>query len=215
MVALACVALVGLMFKMKALAAFIGVVAMLATPFAWAASTLDAQYRGSALDATAGPVEVGLAGGGKSPLAQEAKQISTYLVTQDGQLNPINRAVLAYVNTTQGSDMKYVFATDDWLTAQPYVAGARVLPMGGFSGQVAYPTLAQVQTLVRDGRLKYFLLDAPGTFNLGFLFGTVGGGPTLRAVDAWVRTSCVAIPSTAYGVPTADAAQVLYRCSAA
>ena len=217
LVVLACVALVGLVFKKKAVAAVVGVVAMLATPFAWAASTLDSQYRGTALDATAGPVEVGLTGGGKSQLAQEAKQITAYLVTEDGQLNPINRAVLGYVNATQGSDMKYVFATDDWLTAQPYIAGAgaHVLPMGGFSGQVTYPTLAQVQTLVRDGRLKYFLLDAPGSFNLGFLFGTVGGGTTLRAVDAWVRASCVAIASTAYGVPKADATQVLYRCPAA
>jgi 4-amino-4-deoxy-L-arabinose transferase-like glycosyltransferase len=214
-VALACVALVGLMLKKKAVAATIGVVAMLATPFAWAASTLDSQYRGTALDATAGPVEAGLTGGGKSQFAQQAKEVATELVTKDGQLNPIDDAVLAYVDATQrASSMKYVFATDDWLAAQPYIngAGAHVLPMGGFSGQVPDPTAAQVQALVRGGRLKYFLLDAPDTFNLGFLFGTVGGGPTLRAVDAWVRKSCVAIPSTAYGVPAAYAEQVLYRC---
>ena len=189
---------------------------MLATPFAWAASTLDSQYRGTALDATAGPAEIGLTGGGKGVVAQQAKELATYLVTKDGQLNLLNTAVLDHVNANQSPDVKYVFATDDWLAAQPYIdgAGAHVLPMGGFSGEAPYPTLAQVQQLVRSGQLNYFLLDAPGTFSASFFFGAAGGGPTLRSVDAWVRATCTAIPSTAYGVPAADAAQNLYSCSA-
>ena len=202
--------------RMKATAAAIGVLAMLATPFVWAASTLNSQYRGTALDATAGPVEVGLTGGGKSVVAQQAKQLANYLVTKDGQLNLVNEAVLDYVDATESPDVKYVFATDDWLSAQPYIdgAGAHVLPMGGFSGQAPDPTLARVQQLVRDGQLKYFLLDSPDTFSASFFFGAAGGGPTLRGVDAWVRATCAAVPSTIYHVPAADAAQILYRCSA-
>jgi 4-amino-4-deoxy-L-arabinose transferase-like glycosyltransferase len=221
---LACVALIGLAVartkgtrtRLRPAAAVVGVLAMLATPFAWAASTLDPQYRGTALDATAGPVEVGLTGGGRSALAQQAKQLTNYLVTKDAQLNPINQAVLGYVDATQSPDVKYAFATDDWLTAQPYVdgAGAHVLPMGGFSGQAGYPTLDQVQQLVRGGQLKYFLLDDPGTFSESFLFGAVGGGPALRGVDAWVRANCAVVPPTTYRVPMADAAQTLFSCSA-
>jgi hypothetical protein len=189
---------------------------MLATPFAWAASTLDSQYRGTALDATAGPAEVGLTGGGKGELAQQARQLANYLVTKDAQLNTINSDLLGYVDASQSPDVKYVFATDDWLAAQPYVdgAGAHVLPMGGFSGQAGYPTLAQVQELVRGGQLKYFLLDDPGTFSESFLFGAGGGGPVLHSVDAWVRANCDPIPSSTYRVPMADVAQTLFSCSA-
>jgi 4-amino-4-deoxy-L-arabinose transferase-like glycosyltransferase len=223
-IVLACLALIGLAFarfqgtraRLPLVAAGIGVLAMLATPFAWAVSTLDAQYRGTAIDATAGPVAVGLTGGGNGAFAQQAKQFGDYLVTKDAQLNPVNEAVLGYVDATQSPDVKYAFATDDWLTAQPYVdgVGARVLPMGGFSGQAAYPTLAQVRQLVRSGQLKYFLLDEPGAFSISLLFGAAGGGPVLHGVDAWVRANCAAVPSTAYRVPAADAAQTLYGCSA-
>ena len=221
---LACLALLGLAFarfratraRLPLVAAGIGVLAMLATPFAWSASTLDSQYGGSALDATAGPVAIGLAGGGKGALAQQAKQLAEYLVTKDAQLNRINQAVLDYVDATQSPDVKYAFATDDWLAAQPYVdgAGVHVLPMGGFSGQAGYPTLAQVQQLVNGGQLKYFLLDDPGVVSSSFLFGDVGGGPVLHSVDAWVRTTCAVIPSTSYRVPLADTAQTLFSCSA-
>jgi 4-amino-4-deoxy-L-arabinose transferase-like glycosyltransferase len=223
-VVLACLALTGLAIarfngtrtRLPLVAAAVGILAMLATPFAWAASTLDSQYRGTALDATAGPAEVGLTGGGKGELAQQARQLANYLVTKDAQLNTINSDLLGYVDATQSPDVKYAFATDDWLAAQPYVdgAGAHVLPMGGFSGQAGYPTLAQVQELVRGGQLKYFLLDDPGTFSESFLFGAGGGGPVLHSVDAWVRANCDPIPSSTYRVPMDDVAQTLFSCSA-
>lgn len=214
-VVLAVVALIGLtMSRSRYVATLIGVVAMLASPFAWAFSTLDTQYSGTAIDATAGPVEIGPVGGGGGAVAQRSKALVKYLVTADGQLSPVNVAVLEYVDATQSPHVEYTFAADDWLSAQPYIDGGdvHVLPMGGFSGQVPSPTLAHVQQLVHDGKLEYFLLDAPSAFNLGILFGSAGGGPTLHSIDTWVRANCTAIPSTTYHVPAADTGQVLYRC---
>jgi 4-amino-4-deoxy-L-arabinose transferase-like glycosyltransferase len=227
----ACVAFIGTLFallkpthplvkttEIRTIAVVLGVVAMLASPFAWAASTLDSQYSGSAVDATAGPVEIGAAGG-TGVTAQQARALTKVLVTQYAQVDTLQHDILGYVDAEQqGSDPKYVLATDDWLTAQPYVdgAGADVLPMGGFSTEVPYPSLAQVQSLVADRQLSYFLLDRPGTLSLSFVFGTVGGGPTLHAVDAWVRKTCVAVPATAYGIPALDVSrlqQTLYHCS--
>jgi 4-amino-4-deoxy-L-arabinose transferase-like glycosyltransferase len=232
-VVLACVAVTGTLIalwkptnslvkttELRRIAAVVGVVAMLASPFAWAASTFDSQYSGTAVDATAGPAEIGITGGGSGALAQQAKKLTAEFVTQWGQVDGLQQAILDYVDAKQrGASPEYVFATDDWLTAQPYVdgAGADVLPMGGFSSEVPYPSLAQVQSLVRGGRLNYFLLDAPGSFSLSFLFGAIGGGQTVHGIDAWVRKACVAVPATAYGVPAADASklgQVLYHCPA-
>ena len=117
--------------------------------------------------------------------------------------------------TPSRTSSAYAFATDDWLTAQPYVlaAGAAVLPMGGFSGLAAAPTLAAVRADVREKRLAYVLLDVPGTFNMGFLFGNADGGPTVRAVDAWVRSSCRLVPSAEYSGSAGPVAQMLYDCA--
>jgi len=205
------------------LAAAAGVSAMLAMPFAWAASTLDTAYAGNALDATAGPAQIGMMAGGGNPLARQAKQLGTVLVTQEGRIDRQQRTLLTYLETVESYGTSnvagaggYAFATDDWLVAQPYIdgAGAPVLPMGGFSGMAPYPTLTQVQSEAAAGRLNYFLLDTPGSFSIGFLFGSVGGGPTVRAVDAWVRRTCDAVPSTVYGVPPGQISQVLYHCPA-
>jgi len=214
-IALACLSFIALFLRSKKIMATIGVIAMLATPFAWAASTLDSQYSGSAIDATAGPVAFGVSAGGSGGLAQASQQQATYQVKHGGELNSVQRAILGYVRAGADPQAKYLFATDDWLTAQFYIesVAAHVLPMGGFSSHATYPTLEQVQALVRAGQLRYFLLDTPRTFSLSVLFGSVGGGPTMHSVDAWVREDCVAIPSIAYGVPAKDAAQELYRCS--
>jgi 4-amino-4-deoxy-L-arabinose transferase-like glycosyltransferase len=200
------------------LAAILGAAAMLATPLAWSAATLNTAYSGNALDAVAGPVRFGFTAGTGTPAARQATPTGASLLDQDARMDAAQGALLAYVNEhahTAATATAYAFATDDWLTAQPYIdgAGAAVLPMGGFSGMVPAPTLERVRADVRDKRLTYFLLDVPGTFNIGFLFGNVGGGPTVRAVDAWVRGSCRAVPSTAYGVPSGTASQVLYDCA--
>jgi 4-amino-4-deoxy-L-arabinose transferase-like glycosyltransferase len=194
--------------------AVLGTSAMLATPFAWALSTFDVAYAGSALDSTAGPVRIGLLAGGSSPLARQARQLSTYLVTRESDMDAAQNALLSYVERSHPPGTRYAFATDDWLLAQPYVdgSGAPVLPMGGFSGLVPTPSLPTVQREVRSGQLRYFLLHAPGSFDIGFLFGSVGGGPTVQAVDSWVRSACAPVPSTAYGEPPLTGAPILYRC---
>ena len=195
------------------LAAILGAVAMLITPLAWAAATLNPAYNGNALDATAGPVRFGFTAGGAAPSARQAAQPGASSLALDTRLDSAQRALLAYVD--EHAHTAYALATDNWLTAQPYIdgAGAAVLPMGGFSGMAPAPTLARLRADVREKRLAYVLLDLPGTFNMGFLFGNVGGGPTVKAVDAWVRGSCRPVPSTDYGGPATSVSQVLYDCA--
>ncbi|MBR7838820.1 glycosyltransferase family 39 protein [Actinospica durhamensis] len=198
------------------LAAILGAAAMLVTPLAWAAATLDPAYGGNALDAIAGPVRFGFTAGGGAPTARQAAPAPSGAssLTQDTQLDTAQWELLAYVDAH--AHTAYALATDNWLTAQPYIdgAGAAVLPMGGFSGMAPAPTLARLQADVREKRLAYVLLDLPGTFNMGFLFGNVGGGPTVKAVDAWVRRACRAVPSSDYGGPAGSVSQVLYDCAA-
>lgn len=67
------------------------------------------------------------------------------------------------------------------------------MPMGGFSGSVPQPTLAEVRHLVSTGQLRYFLLG-----------GGRGGGGTVSAINTWVQSTCTQVT---------DVEETLYRCA--
>ncbi|MFF3910750.1 ArnT family glycosyltransferase [Streptomyces sp. NPDC001848] len=137
-----------------------------------------------------------------------------------GGLSAAQRKVLDYTSAHQGS-ADYVFATTSWNGASPYIlaTGARVLPLGGFSGRVPFPTEAQFRHLVDTGRLRYVLLG--GGRGTGALFGGGSGTTATAQITDWVRSACTPVPASAYGgtdsAPgTADGAataQTLYRCA--
>src|SRR5262249_20280036 len=74
----------------------------------------------------------------------------------------VGTSVVAYLKAHQGG-AKYAVAVADAQTAGPYImAGLSVLPMGGFSGQVPFPTVAQFQSLVSNGQVRYVLAGGRG-----------------------------------------------------
>ncbi len=136
----------------------------------------------------------------------------------DGRLTAVQSQLLHYTTLHQGS-AEYVFATTGWNSASPYIlgAGAHVLPMGGFSGQVPFPTEAQFRQLVASGKLHYVLVG--GDRGTGAFFG--GSGPTTTTdtaqITTWVQASCTRVPASAYGSTetteiTDTTAPNLYRC---
>jgi hypothetical protein len=60
-------------------------------------------------------------------------------------------------------------------------AGEPVLALGGFNGSDPFPTLAQFQELVAQGRVHYFI-DS-------FRFRSVGGSREAHDIAAWVQTT--------------------------
>ena len=75
--------------------------------------------------------------------------------------------------------------------------------MGGFSGSVPAPTLAQVQQLVASGQLKFFLLSGTGGG-----FARSGGSSTVSTIESWVEKTCSTVPAADYG----SANGTLYAC---
>ncbi|MEV6028614.1 glycosyltransferase family 39 protein [Streptomyces sp. NPDC052036] len=144
----------------------------------------------------------------------------------NGKLTTTQRKLLDYTTARQGS-AAYVFATTSWNSASPYIlgTGAHVLPLGGFSGKVPFPTETQFRQLVNSGKLQYILLG--GGRGKSSPFG--GGTTTSTQITNWVQSTCTRVPATAYGSSDSSGAtstapdftgaavgeataQTLYRC---
>ena len=88
------------------------------------------------------------------------------------------------------------------MTAAPYIieTGKAVMALGGFSGSDQILSVNQLQTLIRDGQVHYFVLSGGG-------FGGVGGGSSNSALVSWVESHGTTI--------TVGATMVYYVSSAA
>jgi hypothetical protein len=93
----------------------------------------------------------------------------------------------------------YLLAVQGSNQAGQYIlAGASVLPMGGFSGRVPFPTTSRLAELVADGQLRYVLLGARGD-------GPGGEGST--DTSTWVKNTCTVVTDSTLSVSD------LYDCA--
>ncbi|MFF4799175.1 ArnT family glycosyltransferase [Streptomyces sp. NPDC001351] len=175
-------------------------VGMLLPSAAWASTVLDPKYGHSGMGA-AGPVSTwhdhrhDRAPGGSPPRARKPHE-NTVRYDYRTALTREQRRFLASMQARQGH-AAFVFATTSWRSASPYIlfAGAKVLPMGGFTGAAPTPTNAEFRSLIATGRLRYVVL---------------GGAPTRpgRAAAHWVRDHCTPMPHQTFRVydcaPTSD-----------
>ncbi|MFJ2737470.1 ArnT family glycosyltransferase [Streptomyces sp. NPDC087317] len=147
------------------------------------------------------------------------------VLRDDSRLTVTQRKLLRYATSHQGS-ATYVFATTGWKRASPYIlaTGAHVLPLGGYSGDVPFPTEAQFRHLVASGKLRYMLLSGGGGRDTGALSGNRTGTGTRTGatqITAWVRSACTPVPASAYGgtesagatEPSGATGEALYRCT--
>ncbi|MEV6948698.1 glycosyltransferase family 39 protein [Streptomyces sp. NPDC051172] len=145
-----------------------------------------------------------------------------------GQLTTQQQRLLDFTTAHRGS-AQYVFATTSWSGASPYILakGADVFPLGGFTGQVPFPTKSRFQQLVNSGKLKYVLVSG-GSRGMGATFGNSASGTTSTTqITKWVKSSCTLVPASVYGGTQSSAAatsgsgpgggeagatQTLYQC---
>ncbi|HXM56993.1 MAG TPA: glycosyltransferase family 39 protein [Candidatus Dormibacteraeota bacterium] len=171
---------------------------MLASPAAWAASSLDPAFDGSVLDASAGPSGIfDLV----APAVAAASRARLERVPGGGAAigqGPPTRPQLDVLASLQAHrrGARYLVATRSVSVATVYVreTGLPVLLVGGFSGRAPYPTVAAFRALVAAGQLRSVLV--PPSANDG--------------IDTWVRATC-----TPVALDPADVAAVsgqLYAC---
>jgi len=192
---------------------------VLIAPGAWAAQVFNPSYRSTGMGAV-GPSSVGRsyqqalssrafasAGGRTNRLrwgGGPGETSRTGGFGSSGGLTTPQREVLDYTRAHQGS-ASYVFATTTWSAASPYIlaTGAHILPLGGFSGRVPFPTETGFRHLISSGGLRYVLVTGAG-----------GPGTTDSArITAWVRSSCSPVQPSAHGATATTG--TLYDCAPA
>ena len=134
----------------------------------------------------------------------------------DGALTVQQRDVLDYAQTHRDG-ARFVLTVTTTFQATPYIlrAGADVLSMGGFSGQVPYPTLTQFEQYVASGQVRYVDLPASGAAGgFGGAAQAQGQQSAAAQIQAWVPAHCSPVPASAYADGTASSATgTLYLCS--
>lgn len=181
--------------RLAAVGLVAAVAAMLATPTAWAASTLDPAYDGSALDASAGPsgifdlVAPNVAAAGRAQAGGAGDRAAAFGF---GPPTPEQRTQLTYLEAHQHG-ARYLVATPSIALATLYIrdSGMPVLLLGGFTGLAPHPTLDQFRALVASGQVRYALEPDPPS----------GTRPaTARdAIAVWVRANCRSADAPAAG----------------
>ncbi|ENH96260.1 4-amino-4-deoxy-L-arabinose transferase [Gracilibacillus halophilus YIM-C55.5] len=75
----------------------------------------------------------------------------------------MNEELLNYVKENNTGE-EYLFATSSYNTAAPYMIdeGASVMIMNGFSGSDQVYTVEEIEELVAEGKVKYFLISERG-----------------------------------------------------
>ncbi|HTJ69871.1 MAG TPA: glycosyltransferase family 39 protein [Actinospica sp.] len=195
----------------------IAAVAALATTgvgtVAWASTAFDARDDGSAFDASAGPQAGGFSMSSAGSAGAGAAGGAGGLIAT-GTMTGDQARLWRYVTAHQdGAD--YPLATVGWTSAQDYIlaTGAKVLPIGGFSGQVPQPTLSEFTVLVHEGKLHYVLTSGSGAGMGGSMMTGLGGdtaNTTSTQITSWTEAHCTAVPSTDYG--SSGSSGSLYRC---
>lgn len=142
----------------------------------------------------------------------------------DGTLSTQQRDLLDYAQAHRDG-ARFVLTVPNTLQAAPYIlrAGADILSMGGFSGQVPYPTLTQFKQYVASGQVRYVYLAAssgPGAYGSQNLAqGGEGrsqgsGQSTASQIATWASANCSTVPASDYGgATTSSGSGTLYLCS--
>jgi len=164
-------------------AAALSLVALLAGPFAYSASTIGRTVTGNT--AAAGPRTAGPNSG-----------------SSGGSDLSVDAGLLAYLEQNRGA-AKYLVAVQATSQSVPIIlaTGQPVVTIGGYKSRDPFPTVTELESLVAAGDLRYvFLTGGSGPGASSHASGSVASTrETLQAVADWVSTRGKVIDAAEYG----------------
>jgi 4-amino-4-deoxy-L-arabinose transferase-like glycosyltransferase len=151
----------------------LGVLALLITPTVWAAIPVFTSTQADTL--VGGPAQEsgfgGNFGGGRGESASTNSALVRYLEAHQGTA----KFLVAVTSSTQADSL--ILATN-----KP------VMTLGGFSGSDPILTTDQLATLVKNGTVRYFLLDS--------FSGGGPGGSTQSVLITWIKQHSKEVPTS-------------------
>ena len=175
-------------------AAVVGLAAILVGPSVWTAATMGRAISGG--DPSAGPSESGASGGpgGFGGFA--------------GDPGGADQTLVDFLAAHRGT-ATWLVAVSSANSAGPLqlASGVPVMAMGGFMGGDPAPTLAQLQSYIHNGQLRYVLIGGGPGGGPGGFFGGDGRGNVASARSAWVQSACAPVSGVGNGS--------LYDCAGA
>jgi 4-amino-4-deoxy-L-arabinose transferase-like glycosyltransferase len=159
----------------------VAVASLLAVPTAYAFTAVAHAQTGSII--AAGPTGGGGRGGGL------------------GGGGTVDTGLISYLEANQGSATYLVAVFGSGASAPIIIATGRpVITIGGFNGGDPAPTLAQFESLVAHGKVRFVLVGGAGGGPGGGGFGAGGGGGGGGgSISQWVTQNATEVPATAYG----------------
>jgi 4-amino-4-deoxy-L-arabinose transferase-like glycosyltransferase len=148
-------------------------------------------------------------------------------------------ALISYLEAHQGN-AKFLVATPNANTADSIILSTNkpVMAMGGFMGRDPILTIGDLQTLIKNGTVRFFLVNSQGSMQRlrgqipgsnffsgsagrnGAAFGGFGGfgGFGQNSLSTWVTGHCSAVPTSDWQSSTGNshaglAASQLYDCA--
>jgi 4-amino-4-deoxy-L-arabinose transferase-like glycosyltransferase len=127
-----------------------------------------------------------------------------------------SKALEQYLLANQGN-AKYLVAVPSSMSAETFIldTGEPVMAMGGFAGGDPILTTDELARLVKDGTVRFFLLNGRGgafappgqDATTTDASGAARGGPPgfggqQGAAQSWVTANCTAVPSSAWQTST-------------
>ena len=111
-----------------------------------------------------------------------------------GQATSVDAGLVAYLEANQGSATYLVATFGSQSSASIIIAtGKPVITIGGFNGGDPAPTLAQFQSLVAEGKVRFLLVTGNGGGGPG------GGQAGSQAITQWAAANGKTVAASAYG----------------
>jgi 4-amino-4-deoxy-L-arabinose transferase-like glycosyltransferase len=197
----------------------LGVLALLFAPAIWAALPVLANVENSS--PSAGPVSNGFGGQGASGRRQttgseaSGERQTDARFAQGGGFGGgfgggnagVNTALVKYLEARQGST-KFLVAVPSSMSADSIILSTNkpVMAMGGFSGGDPILTTSSLQTLIKNGTVRFFLLNAPRTNTrisdaipaANQALANFFGGNRQSSTTTWVTQHCATVPASAW-----------------
>jgi len=161
----------------------VAVAGLLLTPVFW---SLDAQNHVLPMNPVAGVVAPARVLGALDKPAYKK-------VSQQTNLDAPKQAMLDYLTAHQDG-RRFAFATLGGLTAAPLITRTNlsILPIGGFNGSDAFPSLSQFKQLIARGELRYVIQIHSEMVLAAKINGLKDLAPNLRSIEEWVMANCTA-----------------------